>query len=429
MKKLVAKILAKIARNKLRRFQPTVIAVTGSVGKTSTRTAIALALGAKYRVRTPYKNYNNEFGLPLSILGEQSPGKNAWEWLKLLIRASRLKELPEYLVLEYGADRPGDISYLTNIATPKVAVITALSPVHLANYPSWEALVNEKASLGDVVSEEGLVVLNADDSTVNSFKKRYRAPVMTYGVRSGDAYAKDLKIVTAREESFDIGETFVRTISTVGCHGDEGELILNNCLSPSLVSSCLAAVAVAKYFGISVSDSCQALSSGMQPVKGRLQLIAGIKGSLILDDSYNAAPASIMAALEALEQFEPGEPSNRRIAVLGDMAELGQRTEEEHRLIGRKAAQVADLFVAVGPNMRLAGEAAIASGMSRDNVEFFANSKTAGRFLDPLIKKGDVILVKGSQSMRTEKVVRELMAQPQRAVDLLVRQEPEWVKN
>lgn len=421
------KILATIAKQKIRQHKPKIIAVTGSVGKTSTRTAIAIALAAKYRVRTPYKNYNNEFGLPLAILGEQSPGKNLWGWMKLVVRAYKTKDMPEYLVLEYGADRPGDIGFLTNIAKPDVAVITAVSAVHLANYPSWEALVSEKASLGLAVPSDGLVVLNADDQAVASMQNRYQAPVVLYGFRGGEAVASELKLFTAQEESFDIGEAFAITKAKISYKGDVAELALTNCVSPTLVASCTAAMVVAEHFGISLAVSGAALSKELQPVNGRLRPLPGIKGSLIIDDSYNAAPASVTAALEALNQFEPGEERDRRIAVLGDMAELGPRTEQEHRAIGRKVAQVADLFVAIGANMRLAGEAAVAAGMAEDKIKYFANSVEAGDYLDPIVKTGDVILVKGSQSMRTERVVKALMAEPQRATELLVRQERYWL--
>lgn len=425
MKILVAKLLATIAKQKIAKFKPKIIAVTGSVGKTSTRTAIALALGAKYRVRTPYKNYNNEFGLPLAILGELSPGMNAWGWLKLLLRAMKMSDMPEYLVLEYGADRPGDIGYLAKIARPDVAVITAVSAVHLANYPSWEALVDEKASLGSAVLSDGLVVLNVDDAAVAGMAPRYQAAVATYG-ETGQATIKESRLVTAKEESFDTGEVFAITKAIVSYKGEEGELNLVNCVSTTLVQSSLAALVVAKHFNVSLIEACAALSKDLRPVKGRLQPVAGIKGTLLLDDSYNAAPASVLAALEALGQFTPGEAHDRRIAVLGDMAELGSRSLEEHERVGRKVAQVADLFIAIGPEMRIAGAAAEAAGMAADKIEFFSSSAEAGDYLDPLVKKGDVILVKGSQSMRTERVVKELMAEPLRAEELLVRQERAW---
>lgn len=428
MKKLVIKALGKIARQQIKQHQPTIVAVTGSVGKTSTRTAIAIALGAKYRVRTPYKNYNNEIGLPLAILGEQSPGKNAWEWLKLLVRARKSDSMPEYLVLEYGVDKPGDMRELVKIAKPDVAVITAISPVHVANYPSLEALIDEKASLGEAVEAAGLVMLNGDDVRVMDMRKRFRARVETYSLTHGDAYATDIRLEYPNEESFDVGETFVITRATLHVGNQSAELVLTNCATTSLVSASLAAAAVAVKMGVPLAAATAALSKELQPVNGRLRPLAGIKGSLILDDSYNAAPASVLAGLEALQQFTPGEEYDRRIAALADMAELGPLSDDEHRAIGAAVAQTADLFIAVGPQMKLAAEAAEAAGMDRDKIEWFKTSVEAGRYLDRVIEKGDVVLVKGSQSQRMERAVKDILAEPAKAAELLVRQEDKWLR-
>lgn len=427
MKTLVINMLSSIARNKINKFKPTIVAVTGSVGKTSTRNAIAIALGAKYRVRTPYKNYNNEIGLPLAVLGETSPGKNAWEWLKLFVRAQRTADMPEYLVLEYGVDKPGDMTELVKIARPDMAVITAISPVHVSNYPSFEALIDEKARLGEVVESDGLVILNGDDVRVIEMRSRFAAPVATYSLSHGDAYATDIRMEYPRETSFDVGEVFVVTRATLHVGNQSSELVLQNCVTTSLVSAALAALAVATHLGVPLSEAMAALSKNLLPVNGRLRPLAGIKGSLLLDDSYNAAPASVMAALEALEQFTPGEERDRRIAVLGDMAQLGSMSELEHRGVGGRVAEIADLFIAVGPQMKLAADSAEAAGLSRDKIEWFKDSVEAGRYLDRVVEPGDIVLIKGSQSMRMEKTVKDLMAEPARAAELLVRQEEKWL--
>ncbi len=427
MKKLVIKALSSVARSKINKFKPTIIAVTGSVGKTSTRTAIAIAVGAKYRVRSALKNYNNEIGLPLAVLGEQSPGKNAWEWLKLFARALKTSDIPEYLVLEYGVDQPGDMTELVKIAEPEIAVITAISPVHVANYPSLDALINEKAALGEAVEAGGLVLLNGDDPRVMDMRRRFTAPVKTYSLSNGDAYATDMRREYPVADSFDVGEVFVVTRATLNVGHESAELVLNNCVTTSLVSSALAAAVVAVQVGVPLRDAAAALSKELVPVSGRLRPLAGIKGSLILDDSYNAAPASMLAGLEALEQFTPGEEYDRRIAALADMAELGPLSESEHRALGERVAKGVDLFVAVGPQMRFATQAAENAGMDSNKIIWFKDSVEAGRYLDRVIEKGDVVLVKGSQSQRMEKVVKDIMAEPGQASELLVRQEVGWL--
>lgn len=422
-------LLAKVARKQINANKPHIIAVTGSVGKTSTRTAVAHALSARFRVRTAQKNYNNEIGVPLAILGESSPGSNAWEWLKLLARNAGKEEMPEYLVLEYGADKPGDIVNLAAIAKPEVAVITAVSPVHVSNYPSYEALIEEKASLGDQVDETGLVVLNMDNEHTRAMKSRFRANVITYGIHhDADIVAKDVAFFTRKDGDgkFMKGEDFARLSATIIAGTERAEIVLTNCISETIISSVLAACAVARFYGVALADAVHALEKQTKPVHGRLNPIPGIRGSLIIDDTYNAAPASVLAALHVLTAFTPGEVHDRRIAVLGDMAELGTMSENEHRSIGRRVAEVANLFLAVGPNMKIAADEAIASGMNRDCVEWFKDSVEAGRYLDMHVQGGDVVLIKGSQSMRMEKAVKDIMADPLHAVDILVRQEPRW---
>lgn len=427
---LIHKLLAFCARRVIERFRPHVIAVTGSIGKTSTRNAIAAALGTSYRVRVAKKNYNNELGVPLAILGEESPGKDIFGWIKIFIRALSCKDMPEYLVLEYGADKPGDLAYLVTIARPEVVVITGVSPVHVANYPNFEALVEEKASLGDAVPDNGLVILNGDDQIVRFMKNRYHVPVQMYGLHNADITVRDIDVSTFSQHadgSFDDGDMLCALQGTVVLPEGEARLTFKDCISSTLFSGVMAAFLVARHYGAELAVVAKALEETMHPVPGRMNPLIGIKGSLILDDSYNAAPASVLAALSTLSAFEPGEEWDRRIAVLGDMAELGDMSDEEHRSIGRVVAKSADLFVAVGPNMNKAAEEAVnVGGMQAGQVEWFATSVEAGRFLDRTVQKGDVVLVKGSQSMRMEKVVRDVMAHPEKATELLVRQEEKW---
>lgn len=424
-------LLANLARKQIAAHQPHVVAVTGSVGKTSTRTAITHALSARFRVRTAKKNYNNEIGVPLAILGETSPGRNAWEWVKILAHNWKEEDMPEYLVLEYGADKQGDIAHLCSIAKPEVAVITAVSPVHVANYPSLDALIEEKASLGDAVDENGLVVLNMDNEYTRNLKNRYRARVVTYGMHHpADIRAENVEFFTRKDGDgrFMPGEQFARLTATIITTAERAEICLTDCISETVLSSALAAIAVAQFYGVPLADAVHALEKQTRPVSGRLNPIPGIRGSLILDDSYNAAPASVMAALDVLPAFTPGETRDRYIAVLGDMAELGTHSEEEHRKVGRRVAEVANLFLAVGPNMRIAADEAIAAGMNRDAVEWFKDSTEAGRYLDHHVQGGDIVLIKGSQSMRMERAVKDIMAEPLKAEELLVRQESKWTK-
>jgi UDP-N-acetylmuramyl pentapeptide synthase len=253
--------------------------------------------------------------------------------------------------------------------------------------------------------------------------------VSTYGIEAGEMQATDVRVETRPEESFDPGEIFAVLKAHVKVGNDEIDLELLNCVSYGALSAAVAALGVANFYGVPLSDAALALRENLRPVPGRLNPIPGVKGSLVLDDSYNAAPASMNEALDALLRFTPGEEWDRRIAVLGDMAELGSLSESEHRAMGRRVARSADIFVAVGPNMAMAAEEAVAAGMKPENVERFNNSVEAGRYLDKVVQKGDVVLLKGSQSMRMERAVKDIMGEPLKAESLLVRQEEYWQNN
>ncbi len=431
MKSLVIAQLERMAKATLAQHRPEVIAVTGSVGKTTTRQAIADALDGSFVVRAPEKNYNNEFGVPLTILGEHSAGRDPWHWAKVLWRARRRggKDYPQLLVLEYGADKPGDIRALCTVAHPRVSVITAVSPVHVANYPSMDALIDEKASLGEETDPEGLVVLNADDTRVALMAKRMSAPVVTYSVtRDADVRLTDVRTVITPRDTFLPGDVVSRTTATVRTHRGEAQLVLVNCLGVGVLAACAAAVAVGGHFGVPVATAVERLSSRTQPATGRLRPIAGVKGALILDDSYNAAPASMRAGLSALAQFVPRHGA-RRIAVLGKMAELGTYATDEHAAVGQQVAETAEMFVAVGAEMRGAKESAAAAGMPPNALSWFATPEAAAAFLDRNIGAGDIVLIKGSQSARMEKVVKALMAEPLRASELLARQSDSWLRS
>lgn len=436
MKTTIRKILTWQATRVLQQYKPTVIAITGSVGKTSTRNAITAVLMNRFRVRTApiHSNYNNEWGVPLTILGaDQSPGRSVFGWLSVLMRGAKLlvghdESYPNVLVLEFGADRPGDMAALCDIAPPNIAVFTSISPVHLSNYPNMEALIEEEATNVLRVSSSGLTVLNADDATVLGFRSRSAAPVMTYGFApSADVRAQNMRVQTRDDYSFEPGEKFSETQFTLATAHRQLDVVLPNMLGSASVSCALAAAAVATHMGVSLDEVAERLLHVM-PAPGRLRPIAGIKGSLLLDDSYNAAPASMAAALEALSRFQPTEGA-RRIAALGSMAELGPLTEEEHRKLGFDVvARGVDLLVTVGEAAQGIRDAAVEAGLATDCAEHFPTSVEAGRYLDRVVKKGDIVLVKGSQSARMEKVTKDLMAEPLFAEQLLVRQYGKWLE-
>ncbi len=427
MKKLIQEQIRKKAIKLIQEHKPIVIAVTGSVGKTSTRNAIVALMSQKFTVGTTIENYNNEFGVPLTILGCKSPGRSIFGWLRVLFL--KPKKVPQVFVLEYGIDNPGDMSYLGQIAQPNVAVMTEISPVHVENFRSVNELLEEKAHLLEYVPDNGLVVLNGDDKRIIGASKHAHAPIVKFGFSaSADVKAVDYQLSTRQDFSFEPGEQFSTVNVTVETSAHNTiNLEIHNILGKAAVKSILAAIAVAKHFGIE-NDKISRAVNKVKHEPGRMMPIPGIKGSLILDDSYNAAPASMAAALEVLNAFSP-EESAKRIAVLGHMAELGQYTEEEHRMLGMRAAEAGtDLLLTVGEMSRDIRRGAIEAGIPKDHTEHFEDPVEAGRWLDREINKGDIVLIKGSQSARMEKVVKDVMAEPMRAEELLVRQSGKWIE-
>ncbi len=432
MKRLIQKLIQSRAKAILAKYRPIVVAVTGSVGKTSTRNALALVLDERFRVRAPEANYNNEFGVPLTIIGAKSPGHSIFGWLKVLWKAQRLlgkrdAHYPTLLALEYGADHPGDIKALCETAAPHVSVLTAISPVHVEHFGTIECLTEEKSAIVRCANPDGLVVMNADDPLVLALKNRASAPVCTYGFSShADIRAEHYELLVREQGSFEPRGRFAEIHFDMVHAGDRASVVIPETIGRAQASAALAAAAVGLHFGISLQEAAKRLGA-LRPQAGRLRAIPGIKGSLILDDSYNAAPASMAAALDVLAKWPVAEQS-RRVAVLGTMAELGTYSEREHRMIGMLAATSADLLVAVGEPARDIVRGACEAGMDESKTHWFAHAVEAGRWLDACVKTGDIVLVKGSQSARMEKAVKDIMAEPARAAELLVRQFGKWLE-
>lgn len=424
MKKLIQNAIRNKAKKLIADNKPIVVAVTGSVGKTSARNAIATVLSERFKVRTTYKNYNNEFGVPLTILGAVSPGKSVLGWLKILL--AKPKDVPDIFVLEYGIDHPGDMDYLASIAQPNISVLTRISPVHAEYFRSVEALAEEKAKILSATKSDGLCVINADDPRVVGVGGHANAQVRTYGFSSAaDVVASDYQLQTRKDYSFEPGETFSQIGFVVNATSDPLNVVVNDVLGKAAVSSLLPAILIGRHLEMSDEEILRGVAK-VQFEPGRMNPIAGIKGCLLIDSSYNAAPASMSAALDVLSEFTPVE-EGRRIAALGFMAELGQYSEQEHRMIGMRVAEAGvDLLVTVGERARDLRRGAIEAGLAENHTEHFETSQEAGRWLDRKVKKGDIVLVKGSQSARMEKVTKDLMAEPLNAAQLLVRQDPYW---
>ncbi|MGC9602245.1 MAG: UDP-N-acetylmuramoyl-tripeptide--D-alanyl-D-alanine ligase [Minisyncoccia bacterium] len=444
-KKIILSLLTLEARLTVVRYKPHIIAVTGSVGKTSTKDAIYEVVAESAYVRKSQKSFNSEIGLPLTILGRPNAWNNPFKWalnlidgLLLIVVGSRY---PEWLVLEVGADRPNDIKKIAAWLPVDIAVITHLPevPVHVEFFESAEQVVEEKAALIDALLPDGTLVLYADDTRIDEFKKRATGKkIITFGfARGADVRAEDTAILfESGTEHWPIGMSTHLTIDGISVPIEVEGAIGTHTLLPAL-----AAAAVGVALGKAPSDIVHALKN-YEPPQGRMHLVRGVKDTLIIDDTYNASPAAVAAALDALKSIplsgragqSAGIPPGRRIAVLGDMLELGRQSVEEHRKIGTHVAArgsdggAIDMLVTVGFRARDIAEAALDGGLAENAILQYEDSEKAGEELAALLQSGDCVLVKGSQSMRMERAVKEMMAEPERAGELLVRQDKEWIK-
>jgi UDP-N-acetylmuramoyl-tripeptide--D-alanyl-D-alanine ligase len=415
----------------LKKYRPEIIGITGSVGKTSAKEVVFAVLAKKFRVRKNIKNYNNEIGVPLTIIGSESGNKNIFSWIRIFFKATRLilftdKNYPQKLVLEMGADHPGDIKYLVELAPCKIGVITAIGdmgPVHMEFFKNIEQLVNEKANIVKHLSKDDMAVLNQDDARVIQMKDKISARIITYGFdEASDVRASDVSIA----DHVEIGEKELITGVRFKLHYKDSmiPIVLPHIMGSHQIYSALCGAAVGITYEINLADIAEALR-GFTPPPGRMRLIPGIKHTVIIDDTYNSSPVAAIAALKTLETIQI-ETGKHKYAVLGDMAELGKYTEEGHEKVGEYVARVADVLVTIGEKAKIIAESARKNNMIEDRVFEFDDAERAGRFVQERLKEGDLVLVKGSQSVRAEKVVKELMAEPLRAEELLVRQGKKW---
>jgi UDP-N-acetylmuramoyl-tripeptide--D-alanyl-D-alanine ligase len=405
----------------IKKYKPKIAAITGSVGKTSTKDAIALVLGSRFNVRKSKKSYNSRLGVPLTIIGATSAWNNVFGWIKILWHGLKIifkKSIyPEWLILEMGISRPKGMDFLLSLVKPDIAIITNLGepqiPVHVEFFSSPEELIKEKIKLAEAVNENGYLILNGDDKNLFGLKNKTKAKTTVYGFD---------------DNQFDLSASNYN-ISPDGINFKldyKGSIIpvrMSNTFGRQFVSSGLAAIAVGLSQGINLISAVEALSR-FQPPPGRMNILEGIKNSFILDDTYNSSPIALEAALNVLEEL----PAKRKIIVLGDMLELGKFTIDEHKKIGRVIKEKnIDLLFTVGTRAKFIADEALINNFPEKNIFSFSTSQEAKTAVQEKIKEGDLILIKGSQSMRMERVVEEIMAHPENKEKLLVRQEKEWL--
>jgi len=349
------------------KFKIRAIGITGSVGKTSTKELAWTVLSRRFRTLRSEANLNNEIGVPLTLL--------------------QLEPSHQRIVLEMGMYARGEIARLCELARPVVGVVTNIGPVHLERLGSLEAIAAAKSELIEALPRDGVAILNYDEPPVREMAPKSKARVMFYGLDSrADLWADEIESEGIEGISFEMhynGESLRVHVPLLGRHS---------------VHTALRAAAVGLAEGMRWDD----ILSGLQDQQAQIRLVAvpGPQGSTILDDTYNASPASTIAALNLLAELD-----GRKMAVLGDMLELGSYEEEGHKLVGRRAMDVADVLICVGSLGRMIGEEALSLGMDPERVCLCSDNQAAIECLLRGIQPGDYVLIKGSRGLQMEEIV------------------------
>ncbi len=422
LRSCVVLILTWEARAVLARHKPKIIAVTGSVGKTTTKDAIFAALSGTHHIRKSAKSFNSEIGVPLTILGLETGWNDPLKWFINILQgfgAIFSKNYPAWLVLEVGADRPGDIRKIARWIRPDISVITGVPdiPVHVEYFNSPGEVLKEKRELADHLKPGGTLILNGDEPRMRMLQNSFRGKSITYGFDEKNSYAAyDDAILYENEKP--VGMHF-----KVKRMGSSLQMAVYGALGRPRVYAALGALAVAETIGADTVRASQGIAQ-WDPPPGRVRIIPGVKSTIIIDDTYNSSPAAVLAALDTLAMVK----GKRKIAVLGDMLELGRYSSEAHKTVGERVAETATMLRTVGFRARAIAQSALDAGMKDGKIlQYEMNeAERAGRELEKELKAGDVVLVKGSQSMRMERTVLEIMAEPLRAEELLVRMDADW---
>jgi UDP-N-acetylmuramoyl-tripeptide--D-alanyl-D-alanine ligase len=356
-------------------FAPKVIGITGSVGKTSTKEVTAAVLRRRYRTLKNPRSYNTEATLPIALL--------------------QLAADHEVAVLEMGTFGPGEITLLTQLARPQIGIVTNIGPSHLERMGSIEVIAQAKSELVQALPDDGYAILNIDDPRVRDMAGQTAARPFFYGLDpTADLWAEAIESRGLEGIAFrahHAGESVVLKLPLLGRHS---------------VHTALAATAAGLLLGL----GWDAIVAGLRDESAQLRLLAvpGVGGATLIDDTYNASPASSLAALNLLADLD-----GRRIVALGDMLELGSFEEEAHRLVGRRVAEVADILIVVGQRARWIAEEAASSGMLGDHILAAATNDEVIGLLRDMLRQGDYVLVKGSRGVAMEGVVAALQQQPQ----------------
>jgi UDP-N-acetylmuramoyl-tripeptide--D-alanyl-D-alanine ligase len=421
MRNVVVKILNMLAVKIVGKYKPVIIGVTGSAGKSTTCKVINEVLGTKYEVRFNDSSRRTDISIPLAIIGADSGGHSVWNWMKVFRKALALifkksSFYPDILVLDMEVDMPDDMKNMLKVVHPNVAVFTGVGefPPHVEHFKSDKHIAREMSLLFKSLNKQDIAVLNVDDRFIKDLSKNIKCEKITFGFGAG--------VMVKGEEIF-LGEKKWKTSNgKIGMSfkitnaGTTIPFRFSYAIGRGQIYAALAGTAVGLHLGFNIVEISEALEN-FKTLPGRMNLIKGLNNSLIIDDSFNSNPSSALAALETVEKLE----ALRKIAILGDMLELGKYSKDGHRKVGERIPKSVDMVFCYGKTAECFCETARRHGMKQDKIFHFDDKNELTIKLRDVVREGDVILVKGSRAMKMEDVVREMMLEPEMAGELLVR--------
>ncbi len=426
LKKLAKKFFQYEARLVLKRYKPKIIAIIGSVGKTLTREAIYLVISKKFFVRKSEKSFTAELGTALTVIGCNNGTGTFSQWVENILTGLKLillkSHYPEYLILELDNDKPGDLFGVSSWLKPDILVVTAVGevPSHIELFPSMKNFLLEAKTTVNSAKSDGVIVYNKDDLQASSLLKDVATRAISCGVLGGDVSGSEPQMLYggSGSDSIPTGMSFDLNYKSA-----KYPVTILQSLGVGNEYACLLAFAVGVELGLLPEEISLSLNKYLG-LPGRMNLISGTKNTIILDDSYNSSP---IAMSQALNVFKQVSISGKKIAIIGDMLELGKYTADEHKQIAESLKGTNAVVVCFGLRARKIYDELISLGFESSRVFSADTLDDVNKILPNIIEVGDLILVKGSQAMRMERVVEKIMRHPEDKGEQLVRQEKEWL--
>ncbi len=407
MKKILLYTLQKLAKFAIKLKKPEIIAILGSVGKTNTKEAVFTVLKIKHKVHKSPKSFNNEFGVPLTILGINSTyGKNIFLWIFYIIKSLFFifsSNYPKIIVLEFGISHKNDADYLLKIVQPKVVVFTAFSdmPVHSENFKDKDELFLEKSKAVFTLKDDDVFIFNADYKSLVQLAKNIKlTKKYSFGFsKNADLIIEDVRLGFENIKGVLLPE---KTSFKVNFKGSVVPVRIKE-IGIGNVYASACALFVGSLYGVNLVEASSALGE-FQSEKGRIKSFLGKNDIILIDDSYNSSPIALFSAFDLLEKI----PSKRKIGVLGSMLELGRYSHEAHKKMGELASSLFDVLIFVGKETKVAFD--IVKKRKKENVFYFDKySNEISKIVLANAEKGDLVFVKGSRGIALDKVVKDLL--------------------